>query len=108
MIWKLSGDQHVVYTSATTAWLFSNDLFGKLTASLYQTLTAGVHLGGIKLVRGYIETTRSKAQDKDMSEAKQTTVIAEKDVNEDAIESPAVQMEKEMEQYYDDEDRTRF
>jgi len=43
-----------------------------------------------------------------MSEAKQTTVIAEKDVNEDAIESPAVQMEKEMEQYYDDEDRTRF
>jgi hypothetical protein len=100
MIWKLSGDRHhVVYTSPTTAWLFSKDLFGKFTASLYQTLTAGVHLGGTKIVRGHIETTKSKTQGQDMGKLKPTTVSAKKGGNED---------ENEKEQYRDDEDPARF
>ena len=71
MIWKLLGDLHmgkyVVYTNATTAWLLSDDLYGKLTSSVYQTLSAGVHLGGNKLIRGYIETSKSNVQDKEVS-----------------------------------------
>ena len=65
MIWKLLGDLHmgkyVVYTNATTAWLLSDDVYGKLTSSVYQTLTAGVHLGGAKLVRGYVELSETKS-----------------------------------------------
>jgi hypothetical protein len=79
--------------------LFSKDLFGKFTASLYQTLTAGVHLGGTKIVRGHIETTRSKTQGQDTGKLKPTTVIAKKGGNED---------ENEKEQYRDDEDPARF
>ena len=101
MIWKLLGDQHmgkyVVYTNATTAWLLSDDLYGKLTSSVYQTLSAGVHLGGAKLVRGYIETTKPKPQDKDVSNLKASTI---KVGGEEAAADKAE--EKEMEHDYDD------
>jgi hypothetical protein len=109
MIWKLLGDLHmgkyVVYTNATTAWLLSDDLYGKLTSSVYQTLSAGVHLGGAKLVRGYIETTKSKPQDKEISDPKSSTIVTK---DEDTLADRAE--EKEMEQDYDDsekEDPTR-
>jgi hypothetical protein len=114
MIWKLLGDQHmgkyVVYTSATTAWLLSDDLYGKLTASVYQTLTAGVHLGGAKLVRGYIEFNKKfQEKDKEVSELKASTLVAK--INGDENEQLADRVEeKEMEQDYDTsekEDPTR-
>ena len=81
MIWKLLGDMHmgkyVVYTNADTAWLLSDDLYGKLTASVVQTLTAGVHLGGTKLVRGYIEPAKKPGEkDKEVNETKSSTLAA--------------------------------
>jgi hypothetical protein len=125
MIWKLLGDQHmgkyVVYTNATTAWLLSDDLYGKLTSSVYQTLSAGVHLGGAKLVRGYVETTKkpeSKALDKldkidkDVSSLKPATLVAKVSGDEGSIEAAAdTAEEKEMERDYDDsehEDPNRY
>jgi hypothetical protein len=125
MIWKLLGDQHmgkyVVYTNATTAWLLSDDLYGKLTSSVYQTLSAGVHLGGAKLVRGYIETAKKpepKAQDKvdkmdkDVSGLKPATLVAKVSSDEVDIEAAAdTAEEKEMERDYDDsehEDPNRY
>jgi hypothetical protein len=114
MIWKLLGEQHmgkyVVYTNATTAWLLSDDLYGKLTSSVYQTLSAGVHLGGAKLVRGYVEQSKSKAQDK-VSDLKATNVIAKGTGDESVMDAAADQAEeKEMEQDYDSEkeDPTRY
>jgi hypothetical protein len=116
MIWKLLGDQHmgkyVVYTNATIAWLLSDDLYGKLTSSVYQTLSAGVHLGGAKLVRGYVEQTKSKPQDKEVSDLKATNIIA-KGIGDDTIMDATADQaeEKEMEQDYDDsemEDPTRY
>ena len=112
MIWKLLGEQHmgkyVVYANPTTAWLLSDDLYSKLTASVYQTLTAGGHLGGYKLIRGYVEPTKPKAQDKEVSNSKANAMIGKADGdNEDAT---ADQKGIEMEQDYDDseeEDPTR-
>jgi hypothetical protein len=113
MIWKLLGDLHmgkyVVYTNATTAWLLSDDLYGKLTSSVFQTLSAGVHLGGAKLVRGYVETAKSKPQDKEASGLKSSTMVAKIAGNEEVMADNAE--EKEMEQDYDDsekEDPTRY
>jgi hypothetical protein len=106
MIWKLLGDmhmgKHVVYTNANTAWLLSDDLYSKLTASVFQTLSAGVHLGGAKLVRGYVETTKKAAEkDKEVSEVKGATAMA-KVVGESAEQAIADRVEeKEMEQDYD-------
>ena len=113
MIWKLLGDLHmgkyVVYTNATTAWLLSDDLYGKLTSSVYQTLSAGVYLGGAKLVRGYIETSKSKPQDKETSDLKTSAIVPKLPRDEDTIADHAE--EREMEQDYDDsekEDPTRY
>jgi len=68
--------KYVVYTNANTAWLLSDDLYGKLSTSVFQTLTAGVHLGGTKLVRGYIESAKKSGdKDKEISEMKSSTVV---------------------------------
>jgi len=127
MAWKLLGEQHmgkyVVYTNATTAWLLSDDLYGKLTSSVYQTLTAGGHLGGAKLIRGYVESTKKsgakapgqedKGKDKDMemSDLKPSTVVEATKGDKQSIDRAADQAEeKEMEHDYDTtekEDPTR-
>jgi len=108
--------KYVVYTSATTAWLLSDDLYGKLTASVYQTLSAGVHLGGSKLVRGYVELSKKRekenSEDKEVSELKTRSLLAKTTGDEKGLEDAADKAEgKEMEQDYDDsekEDPTRF
>jgi hypothetical protein len=101
--------KYVVYINSTTAWLLSDDLYGKLTSSVYQTLSAGIHLGGAKLVRGYVELGKAKAQDKEVNELKSPTMVAKVAGNEDALADQAE--EREMEQDYDDserEDPTRY
>lgn len=112
MVWKLLGDQHmgkyVVYTSPTTAWLLSDDLYGKMTASVLQTLTAGVHLGGARLLRGYVEQTKSKEKEKEAAETKSSSVIVKGDARDESADRAE---EKEMEEDYDDsdkEDPTRY
>ena len=104
--------KYVVYTNATTAWLLSDDLYGKLTSSVYSTITAGIHMGGSKLVRGYIEGSKQKTTDKEVSELKAATLGAKMAGGDEAIvEAVADQAEeKEMEQDYDTtekEDPTR-
>jgi hypothetical protein len=117
LVWKLLGEQHmgkyVVYTNATTAWLLSDDLYGKLTASVYQTLSAGVHLGGAKLVRGYVELSKKKEkEDKEVSELKPGSLLAKTTGDAKVMDDVADKAEeKEMEQDYDDsekEDPTRY
>lgn len=105
--------KYVVYTNATTAWLLSDDLYGKLTSSVYSTITAGIHLGGSKLVRGYVEGTKAKTVDKEASELKAANLGAKlAGGDDDVIEAVADQAEeKEMERDYDSsekEDPTRY
>ena len=105
--------KYVVYTNATTAWLLSDDLYGKLTSSVYSTITAGIHLGGSKLVRGYVEQNKPKTTDKGVSELKAATLGTKMAGGDESImEAVADQAEgKEMERDYDaseKEDPTRY
>ena len=45
--------KYVLYTSKSTAWLLSDDLYGKISTSFFQSVTRGLHMGGQKLKRGY-------------------------------------------------------
>jgi hypothetical protein len=56
--WRLLGahmSSFVVYVDSNTAWLLSDDFYGKISSTVYQRITAGSHLGGYRLVRGYTE-----------------------------------------------------
>jgi hypothetical protein len=56
--WRLFGahlNSFVVFVDPGTAWLFTDDFYGKLTATVWQRMSAGTHMGGIKIVRGYTE-----------------------------------------------------
>lgn len=45
----------MVFTDAQTAWLFTDDLYGKLAAMTWQMVTVGNHPGGVKIMRGFSE-----------------------------------------------------
>lgn len=53
--------KYVLYTGKTTAWLLSDDLYGKISSSVFQSITRGVHMGGQKLKRGYADPEVPKA-----------------------------------------------
>lgn len=54
--------KYVLYTGNTTAWLLSDDLYGKISSSFLQSVTRGVHMGGQKLKRGYSDPEPQKPQ----------------------------------------------
>ncbi|KAK6520910.1 hypothetical protein TWF506_001151 [Arthrobotrys conoides] len=56
--WPLLGpwlNTFVVYSDATTAWLMTDDIYGKISSTLFQRMTSGQNLGGVKLVRGWVD-----------------------------------------------------
>lgn len=56
--WRLLGahlNSFVIFVDPNTAWLFTDDFYGKLAATVWQRMSAGTHMGGIKLLRGYSE-----------------------------------------------------
>ncbi|KAF3907469.1 hypothetical protein AA313_de0200012 [Arthrobotrys entomopaga] len=58
--WPLLGpwlNSFVVYVDATTAWLMTDDIYGKISSTLYQRMTSGQNLGGIKIIRGWVDKT---------------------------------------------------
>jgi len=66
--WRLLGahlNSFVVYVDATTAWLLSDDMYGKITSTIYQRITSGQNMGGIRLVRGWSEKAPAAAVVKD-------------------------------------------
>lgn len=68
----------VVFADANTAWIFTDDIYGKLSAQVWQRITAGTNMGGVKIVRGYSEP--AKAGDK--KDARATTPPLEKQTQE--------------------------
>ncbi|KAF3922025.1 hypothetical protein ABW20_dc0106192 [Dactylellina cionopaga] len=56
--WPLLGpwlNTFVIYSDATTAWLMTDDIYGKISSTLFQRMTSGQNLGGVKLVRGWVD-----------------------------------------------------
>ena len=53
-------NQVVTYQDATVAWLLTDDLFSRMSSTVYQRFAAGGHLAGVKVVRGYTEVNKTK------------------------------------------------
>ncbi|KAK9465993.1 DDHD domain-containing protein [Lipomyces arxii] len=85
--WPLYGPhmgKYVVYSNdASYAWIISDDFYGKFASTVYQRLTAGASMGGIKIVRGWSDvkqktTAKSSASGQNGAEAdRKSTVAAE-------------------------------
>ncbi|KAI5776172.1 DDHD domain-containing protein [Geopyxis carbonaria] len=61
--WRLFGahlNSFVVYADPNTAWLLTDDFYGKLSSTVWQRISAGTHMGGLKIVRGYSEVKASE------------------------------------------------
>ena len=54
----------VTYQDATTAWVLTDDLYSRLSGSVYQRFAGGSHLAGMKVARGYVRPIK-KSDNKD-------------------------------------------
>ncbi|KAL8772161.1 MAG: hypothetical protein Q9209_002596 [Squamulea sp. 1 TL-2023] len=52
----------VTYQDASVGWILSDDLYSRMSSTVYQRFAGGGHLGGTKVVRGF--TDLNKAKDK--------------------------------------------
>ncbi|KAI9762559.1 MAG: hypothetical protein M4579_000362 [Chaenotheca gracillima] len=75
----------VTYQDPTTAWIVSDDFMSRMSSTVYQRFAGGGHLGGTKVVRGYIDpgvgkTEEEKKQDNkvDSAQDEQKTDMARK------------------------------
>src|SRR5690606_24093827 len=67
--WRLFGahmNDFVVFVDPNSAWLLSDNFYGKVSSAVTQMITYGSHMGGWKLVRGYSEPS-AKSDDKEVA-----------------------------------------
>ena len=50
----------VTYQDANVAWILTDDLLSRMSSTVYQRFAGGGHLGGTKVVRGFVEATKTK------------------------------------------------
>ncbi|KAI4253804.1 MAG: hypothetical protein LQ352_003472 [Teloschistes flavicans] len=50
----------VTYQDANVAWILTDDLFSRMSSTVYQRFAGGGHLGGTKVVRGFTEVSKVK------------------------------------------------
>lgn len=50
----------VTYQDATIGWILTDDLYSRMSSTVYQRFAGGGHLGGTKVVRGFIELSKIK------------------------------------------------
>ena len=99
----------VTYQDATTAWLLTDDFMSRMSSTMYQRFAGGGHLGGIKVLRGYSETNKTKDAKKDgdstpnvpkrRSVPPEDTTSATSDTNTDTSgqgESSILKLERQM------------
>ncbi|KAL8669201.1 MAG: hypothetical protein Q9168_006199 [Polycauliona sp. 1 TL-2023] len=58
----------VTYQDATVGWILSDDLYSRMSSTVYQRFAGGGHLGGTKVVRGFTEPSRLKNKKSDIGE----------------------------------------
>jgi hypothetical protein len=54
----------VTYQDATVAWLSVDSIMSRVSSTVYQKFAGGGYLGGVKIVRGYIDPGKSKETEK--------------------------------------------
>ncbi|KAL8728324.1 MAG: hypothetical protein Q9166_005467 [cf. Caloplaca sp. 2 TL-2023] len=50
----------VTYQDGKVGWILSDDLYSRMSSTVYQRFAGGGHLGGTKVVRGFTEISKSK------------------------------------------------
>jgi hypothetical protein len=55
-------NQIVTYQDSTVAWLSVDSIMSRMSSTVYQKFAGGGYLGGVKIVRGYTESGKSKEQ----------------------------------------------
>jgi hypothetical protein len=53
---------HGRYQDSTVAWLAADSIMSRVSSTVYEKFAGGGYLGGVKLVRGYTETGKTKDQ----------------------------------------------
>lgn len=96
----------VTYQDATIAWLLTDDFLSRMSSTVYQRFAGGGHLGGVKVVRGFSETTKPKEKKKEsdgnsstaalgaevsMDRSKRRSVTPDSKTNNAAINTPQIQ-----------------
>ncbi|KAJ9648807.1 hypothetical protein H2199_000720 [Coniosporium tulheliwenetii] len=69
----------VTYQDATTAWLLTDDFLSRMSSTMYQRFAGGGHFAGIKLVRGYSDPSKRKAEAKDSKTPGAATPTSDKE-----------------------------
>lgn len=52
----------VTYQDSTVAWLLTDDFLSRMSSTVYQRFAGGGHLGGIKVVRGFVENSKKEVK----------------------------------------------
>jgi hypothetical protein len=85
----------VTYQDETVAWLLTDDFLSRMSSSMYQRFAGGGHLGGIKVVRGFVDGTKSKDTKLESSEARDSEERGRSTVTDSKLRSgPASNDEK--------------
>jgi hypothetical protein len=50
----------VTYQDSTVAWLSADSIMSRVSSTVYQKFAGGGYLGGVKIVRGYVESGKAK------------------------------------------------
>ncbi|KAI4261207.1 MAG: hypothetical protein L6R42_003591 [Xanthoria sp. 1 TBL-2021] len=50
----------VTYQDAAVGWILSDDLYSRMSSTVYQRFAGGGHLGGTKVIRGFTEPSKPK------------------------------------------------
>jgi hypothetical protein len=55
----------VTYEDATTAYVVTDDLYTRMSGTVYERLAGGAHFAGIKVVRGYVDAVKQAEKAKE-------------------------------------------
>ncbi|KAG8532541.1 uncharacterized protein KY384_002418 [Bacidia gigantensis] len=92
----------VTYQDGMTAWLLTDDFLSRMSSTVYQRFAGGGHLGGVKVVRGFKETSKGKDGKKDEEDSKRKSAVPEDteptpETSEADKEDPSIlKLEKQM------------
>ena len=97
----------VTYQDETVAWLVTDDFLSRMSSTMYSHFAGGGHLGGIKVVRGFVDSERRKTTKTEDSEASELGDVEERGrsmksgrrglVSQSAERPPSINVEKAKE-----------
>ncbi|CAG8949854.1 hypothetical protein HYFRA_00004181 [Hymenoscyphus fraxineus] len=82
----------VTYQDSTVAWLSVDSIMARMSSTVYQKFAGGGYLGGVKLIRGYSESRKTK--DPNAADKPQTPSTPTSTANPDCSKIPGLQLDE--------------